>query len=157
MKSKRVKKAKAQNVTAKVAVVVSRFNEEITDKLQEGAIDYLEECEGVQIELIRIPGAVEIPLTCQWVLNRGFDGVVALGAVIRGETSHYDYVCNSVTDGITQLMLKTNKPIAFGVLTTENEKQALDRVGGKHGHKGRDAAQTVMEMIGLGRSLSKKK
>lgn len=157
MKVKKIKKAKAKTFNAKVAVVVSRFNEEITDKLQEGAIDYLEECEGVQIELITVPGAVEIPLTCQWVLNRGFDGVVALGAVIRGETSHYDYVCNSVTDGITQLMLKTNKPIAFGVLTTENEKQALDRVGGKHGHKGRDAAQTVMEMIGLGRSLSKKK
>ena len=152
MKAKKTKKA-----NLKVAVVVSRFNEEITDKLQEGAIEYLEECEGVQIELFRVPGAVEIPLTCQWVLNRGFDGVVALGAVIRGETSHYDYVCNSVTDGITQLMLKTNKPIAFGVLTTENEEQALDRVGGKHGHKGRDAAQTVMEMIGLGKSLNKKK
>lgn len=152
MKSKKLKKPKI-----KVAVVVSRFNEEITDKLQDGAIEYLEECDGVHIELFRVPGAVEIPLTCQWVLNRGFDGVVALGAVIRGETSHYDYVCNSVTDGITQLMLKTNKPIAFGVLTTENEEQALDRVGGKHGHKGRDAAQTVMEMIGLGKSLSKKK
>ncbi len=152
MKSKKLKKP-----TLKVAVVVSRFNEEITDKLQDGAIEYLEECDGVHIELFRVPGAVEIPLTCQWVLNRGFDGVVALGAVIRGETSHYDYVCNSVTDGITQLMLKTNKPIAFGVLTTENEEQALDRVGGKHGHKGRDAAQTVMEMIGLGKSLSKKK
>jgi 6,7-dimethyl-8-ribityllumazine synthase len=148
---------KTKKVKYKVAIVVSRFNEEITDKLQEGAIDYLEECDNVQIELFRVPGAVEIPLTCQWVLNKGFDGVVALGAVIRGETSHYDYVCNSVTDGITQLMLKTNKPIAFGVLTTENEEQALDRVGGKHGHKGRDAAQTVMEMIGLGKSLSKKK
>lgn len=152
MKSGKIKKTKF-----KVAVVVSRFNEEITDKLQEGALEYLEECDGVHVELFRVPGAVEIPLTCQWVLNRGFDGVVALGAVIRGETSHYDYVCNSVTDGITQLMLKTNKPIAFGVLTTENEEQALDRVGGKHGHKGRDAAQTVMEMIGLGKSLSKKK
>ncbi|MBL7556255.1 MAG: 6,7-dimethyl-8-ribityllumazine synthase [Bdellovibrionaceae bacterium] len=152
MKSKKIKKPKF-----KIAVVVSRFNEEITDKLQDGAIEYLEECDGVHIELFRVPGAVEIPLTCQWVLNRGFDGVVALGAVIRGETSHYDYVCNSVTDGITQLMLKTNKPIAFGILTTENEEQALDRVGGKHGHKGRDAAQTVMEMIGLGKSLSKKK
>lgn len=149
--------AKKAKTKFKVAIVVSRFNEEITDKLQEGAIDYLEECENVQMELIRVPGAVEIPLTCQWVLNRGFDGVVALGAVIRGETSHYDYVCNSVTDGITQLMLKTNKPIAFGVLTTENEKQALDRVGGKHGHKGREAAQVVMEMIGLGKALAKKK
>ncbi len=140
-----------------VAVVVSRFNEEITQKLEEGALDYLDECESVHVEVFRVPGAVEIPLTCQWVLNRGFDGVVALGAVIRGETSHYDYVCNSVTDGITQLMLKTGKPIAFGVLTTENDEQALARVGGKHGHKGRDAAQTVMEMIGLGKTLKKSK
>lgn len=156
MKEKKTKKGK-KTTNNKVAVVVSRFNEEITDKLQEGAIEYLEECEGVQIGLFRVPGAVEIPLTCQWALNLGFDGVVALGAVIRGETSHYDYVCNSVTDGITQLMLKSNKPIAFGVLTTENEEQAFDRVGGKHGHKGREAAQTLMEMIGLGKSLNKKK
>ena len=140
----------------KVAIVVSRFNEEITEKLEEGAIDYLEDCDNVYMEFVRVPGAVEIPLACQWMLHRGFDGVAALGAVIRGETSHYDYVCSSVTDGITQLMLKTNKPIAFGVLTTENEEQAWDRVGGKHGHKGREAAQVVMEMIGLGKSLNKK-
>lgn len=150
-------KAKKLKIKHKVAIVVSRFNEDITQKLEDGAIDYLEECENVYFEVVRVPGAVEIPLTCQWMLHKGFDGVVALGAVIRGETSHYDYVCNSVTDGITQLMLKTNKPIAFGVLTTENEKQARDRVGGKHGHKGRDAAQTIMEMIGLGKSLNKKK
>ena len=155
--TKKLLKLKTKNKTkVKVAIVVSRFNQQITEKLEDGAIDYLEECENVYFEVIRVPGAVEIPLTCQWALNRGFEGVVALGAVIRGETSHYDYVCNSVTDGITQLMLKTSKPIAFGVLTTENEEQALDRVGGKHGHKGRDAAQTVMEMIGLGKSFNKK-
>lgn len=148
-------KSKTTKNIHKVAIVVSRFNEEITEKLQEGALNYLEECENVHIELFKVPGAVEIPLTCQWVLEKGFDGVVALGAVIRGETSHYDYVCNSVTDGITQVMLKTNKPIAFGVLTTENEEQALDRVGGKHGHKGRDAAQTVMEMIGIKKDFAK--
>lgn len=148
-------KSKTTKNIHKVAIVVSRFNEEITEKLQEGALNYLEECENVHIELFKVPGAVEIPLTCQWVLEKGFDGVVALGAVIRGETSHYDYVCNSVTDGITQVMLKTNKPIAFGVLTTENEEQALDRVGGKHGHKGRDAAQTVMEMIGIRKDFAK--
>lgn len=150
-------KAKRKATKYKVAVVVSRFNEEITTLLEDGALDYFDECENVRVEVFRVPGAVEIPLTCQWVLAKGFDGVVALGAVIRGETSHYDYVCNSVTDGITQLMLKTGKPIAFGVLTTENEKQAMDRVGGKHGHKGRDAAQTVMEMIGLGQAIKKSK
>ncbi|MCK6598342.1 MAG: 6,7-dimethyl-8-ribityllumazine synthase [Bdellovibrionaceae bacterium] len=139
----------------KIGVVVSRFNEEITTKLEQGAIDYLTEREDVSIELVRVPGAVEIPLTCQWLLNQGCAGVVALGAVIRGETSHYDYVCLSVTQGITELMLKTQKPISFGILTTENEEQALDRVGGRHGHKGAEAAQVVMEMVGLGLELNK--
>lgn len=139
----------------KVGIVVSRFNEEITSRLEEGALEYLEGCENVIIELVRVPGAVEIPLTCQWMFDRGCDGVVALGAVIRGETSHYDYVCMSVTQGVTQVMNQYKKPIAFGILTTENEDQAFDRVGGKHGHKGEDAAQVVMEMIGLGQDLKR--
>lgn len=140
----------------KIGVVVSRFNEEITSRLEEGALEYLEGCDRVIIELVRVPGAVEIPLTCQWMFDRGCDGVVALGAVIRGETSHYDYVCMSVTQGVTQVMTEYKKPIAFGVLTTENEDQAFDRVGGKHGHKGEEAAQVVMEMIGLGQDLKSK-
>ncbi|MGZ3774289.1 MAG: 6,7-dimethyl-8-ribityllumazine synthase [Pseudobdellovibrionaceae bacterium] len=135
--------------TIKVGVVTARFNNEITDKLEEGAISYLESCEGVEIFAALVPGAVELPLACQAFLDAGCDGVVALGAVIRGETSHYDYVCNSVTDGITRLMLDYKKPIGFGVLTTENEEQALDRAGGNHGNKGAEAAQVVMEMIGL--------
>lgn len=133
----------------KVGVVTARFNNEITAKLEEGAISYLESCEGVEIFAALVPGAVELPLACQAFLDAGCDGVVALGAVIRGETSHYDYVCNSVTDGITRLMLDYKKPIGFGVLTTENEEQALDRAGGNHGNKGAEAAQVVMEMIGL--------
>lgn len=133
----------------KVGVVTARFNNEITEKLEEGAISYLESCEGVEIFAALVPGAVELPLACQAFLDAGCDGVVALGAVIRGETSHYDYVCNSVTDGITRLMLDYKKPIGFGVLTTENEEQALDRAGGNHGNKGAEAAQVVMEMIGL--------
>lgn len=133
----------------KVGVVTARFNNEITEKLEEGAISYLESCEDVEIFAALVPGAVELPLACQAFLDAGCDGVVALGAVIRGETSHYDYVCNSVTDGITRLMLDYKKPIGFGVLTTENEDQALDRAGGKHGNKGAEAAQVVMEMIGL--------
>ncbi|KHD88247.1 MAG: 6,7-dimethyl-8-ribityllumazine synthase [Bdellovibrio sp. ArHS] len=133
----------------KVGVVTARFNNEITEKLEEGAISYLESCEGVEIFAALVPGAVELPLACQAFLDAGCDGVVALGAVIRGETSHYDYVCNSVTDGITRLMLDYKKPIGFGVLTTENEEQALARAGGAHGNKGEEAAQVVMEMIGL--------
>ncbi|MCB0370368.1 MAG: 6,7-dimethyl-8-ribityllumazine synthase [Bdellovibrionales bacterium] len=151
--SKRTAANEKKEKFVKIGVVVSLFNDEITAKLEEGALDYLEGYENVIIELVRVPGAVEIPLTCQWLFDRSCDGVVALGAVIRGETSHYDYVCMSVTQGITNVMLANKKPIAFGVLTTENEEQALDRVGGRHGHKGQEAAQVVMEMIGLGQDM----
>jgi 6,7-dimethyl-8-ribityllumazine synthase len=132
-------------------VVTSIFNSEVTDKLEQGALDYLEKVDDTLIEIlaVRVPGAIEIPLTCQALFEQGCDGVVALGAVIRGETSHYDYVCNSVERGITALMLDYNKPIGFGILTTENEEQAMDRAGGKHGNKGAEAAEVVFEMIGL--------
>ncbi|MFN7905762.1 MAG: 6,7-dimethyl-8-ribityllumazine synthase [Pseudobdellovibrionaceae bacterium] len=143
----------------RIAVVTARFNEEITYKLEEGALGYLEQLndDGFSIEIasLRVPGAVEIPLACQKLFELGFDGVVTCGAVIRGETSHYDYVCNSVTDGLTRLMLDYGKPIGFGVLTTENDEQAMDRCGGKHGNKGQEAAQVVVEMIGLLRDLEK--
>nr|BFD68176.1 6,7-dimethyl-8-ribityllumazine synthase [Bdellovibrio sp. HAGR004] len=133
----------------KVGVVTARWNQEVTSRLEEGAISYLESCEDVEIFAALVPGAVEIPLACQAFLEAGCDGVVALGVVIRGDTSHYDYVCNSVTDGVTRLMLDYKKPIGFGVLTTENEEQAFARAGGDHGNKGEEAAQVVMEMIGL--------
>lgn len=139
-------------------MVVSRFNEEITEKLETGALDYLESLDRDQIEVyaVRVPGAVEIPLACQALFDKGCDGVVALGAVIRGETSHYDYVCTSVERGVTTLMLDYKKPIGFGVLTTENDEQALDRAGGKHGNKGAEAAEVVIEMIGLLNDLKKR-
>ncbi|MFN8792639.1 MAG: 6,7-dimethyl-8-ribityllumazine synthase [Bdellovibrionales bacterium] len=146
------RKNKKQNLH--IGIVTSRFNSEVTDKLLEGALEILEEAQ-VRIDSVMVPGAVEIPLACKVLLENGCDGVVALGAVIRGETSHYDYVCNSVERGITHLMLETGKPIAFGVLTTENEEQAFDRVGGRHGHKGEEAAQVVLEMVGLVRDLRK--
>jgi len=134
----------------KIGIVTSRFNNEITELLEKGALDYLDQLEGeIEIFSVRVPGAVEIPLACQALLDEGCDGVVALGAVIRGDTSHYDYVCNSVERGITQLMLQTKKPIGFGILTTENEEQAMDRAGGNQGNKGVEAAQVVVEMIGL--------
>ncbi len=150
------KKSASKKSKIKIVVVTSRFNEEITDKLLEGALQVLEEAD-VEIFSIKVPGAVEIPLTIQTMLNLGCDAAVALGAVIRGETSHYDYVCNSVERGVTQIMLETGKPIGFGVLTTENEQQALDRVGGKHGHKGEEAAQVALEMVGLLRDLKSTK
>ena len=120
--------------------------------LLDGALRVLEDA-NVEIFSVKVPGAVEIPLACKALLEAGCEGIVALGAVIRGETSHYDYVCTSVERGITTLMLDTGKPIGFGVLTTENEEQAFDRVGGKHGHKGEEAAQVVLEMVGLLKDL----
>ncbi len=143
-------------MSLKIGVVTSRFNDEVTSKLENGAIDYLSTVDlDIEILSVRVPGAVEIPLACQALFEQGCEGVVALGAVIRGETSHYDYVCNSVERGVTALMLEYKKPIGFGVLTTENEEQAHDRAGGKHGNKGVDCAQVVLEMIGLLENLQK--
>jgi len=141
----------------KIGVVTSRFNSEITEKLEQGALEFLESFDSDELEIlsVRVPGAVEIPLVCQALFDKGCDGVVALGCVIRGDTSHYDLVCNSVERGVTALMLEYKRPIGFGVLTTENEEQALDRVGGSHGHKGKEAAEVVVEMIGLLGDLKK--
>jgi 6,7-dimethyl-8-ribityllumazine synthase len=139
----------------RVAVVTSRFNAEITSKLTEGALKNLKKLgfKDSQVTSIEVPGAVEIPLAAKWLLDKKYDGVIALGAVIRGETSHYDYVCSSVERGCTTLQLKTGRPVVFGVLTTENEEQALARVGGAHGHKGEEAAEVLVEMLNLKRKL----
>jgi 6,7-dimethyl-8-ribityllumazine synthase len=135
----------------RIGVVTSRFNSEITESLEKGAIDRLIELGVSQssIRRIRVPGAVEIPLVIQKLLDGECDGAIALGAVIRGETAHFDYVCNAVERGCTEVMLKTKKPVVFGVLTTDTEEQAKDRIGGAHGHKGRDAAEVVIEMLDL--------
>lgn len=147
-KAKTKKTAQAEKSLV-IAVVTARFNEEVTTKLEDGAFDFLEEI-GAKILSVKVPGAVEIPLTIKALFDtKKIDGVVALGAVIRGETSHYDYVCQSVERGCSELMLQYKKPVGFGVLTTENEAQALARAGGEHGNKGFEAAQVVVEMIGL--------
>lgn len=138
----------------KIGVVTSRFNEEITFLLEEGALSALEDA-GVEILSVRVPGAVEIPLAAKVLLQQGCEGVVACGAVIRGETTHYELVCNSVERGLTHLMLETGKPIGFGVITVENDEQAQDRAGGKHGNKGAEAAQVTLEMLGLIKDLKK--
>ncbi len=135
----------------KIGIVTARFNHLITERLEAGCYERLMEI-GVQPEQIlrvRVPGAVEIPIAAQKLIDRECDAVVALGAVIQGDTKHFDYVCNSVERGCTQVMLQTKKPVIFGVLTTDNEHQAEERVGGAHGHKGRDAADTVIEMLSL--------
>lgn len=140
----------------RIGIVTARFNEEVTSKLEQGALEFFEKIHSsVEILNVKVPGAVEIPLACMALLDLNCDGVVALGAVIRGETSHYDYVCNSVERGISELMLDYKRPIGFGVLTVENEEQAMDRCGGKHGNKGYEAAQVTMEMIGLLDDLEK--
>ncbi|MBC7420535.1 MAG: 6,7-dimethyl-8-ribityllumazine synthase [Bdellovibrio sp.] len=147
-KKSSVKKVK-KTPRLKIAVVTARFNSEITSKLEMAALDLLEglDCE---ILAVSVPGAIEIPITIQALFDtQKIDGAVALGVVIRGETTHYEEVCRSVERGCTTLMLQYKKPIGFGILTTENEDQALARAGGEHGNKGEEAAQVVVEMIGL--------
>lgn len=141
----------SSSLNSKIAVVCARFNPEITDRLLSGCLERLQE-RGVKsesIEVFKVPGAFEIPLIARAALESGAAGVVALGAVIRGDTTHYDYVCSSVERGCTELQLRYGRPVVFGVLTTENEGQAEERVGGSHGHKGKDAADVVIEMIEL--------
>ncbi len=131
-----------------IGIVVAEFNRDVTSKLEEGALAYLQEKDVNNVQVIHVPGAFEIPLVAKAMLQKGnVDAVIALGAVIRGETTHYDYVCQSVERGCALLQLEYVKPVVFGVLTTENEEQAFDRVGGSHGHKGRDAAETALRMI----------
>jgi 6,7-dimethyl-8-ribityllumazine synthase len=138
-------------VKAKIGVVTSRFNPEITEKLEQGALSRLHEL-GVGrdgLVAVHVPGAYEIPLAAKWLLASGCEAVIALGAVIRGDTAHFDYVCSAVERGCTHLQLESGKPVVFGVLTTDTDEQALERVGGAHGHKGRDAADTAVEMLNL--------
>lgn len=139
----------------KIGVVTSKFNGDVTEKLEAGARECLQKngLSEKNISFVKVPGAFEIPIAVQAFLESDFDGVVALGAVIRGETSHYDYVCNSVERGCSELQLKFKKPVGFGILTTENEEQAMARAGGAHGNKGFEAAEVVIEMVNLIRNI----
>lgn len=140
----------------KIAVITSRFNEDVTSRLQSGALARLKE-KGVMVtdkDIFSVPGAVEIPVLAQALAKKGvYHSILCLGAVIRGETTHYDYVCQQVSDGCLRVALDTGIPVIFGILTTENEEQALDRCGGAHGHKGADCADAAIEMAGLINSL----
>ncbi|MDF3055631.1 MAG: ribH [Gammaproteobacteria bacterium] len=139
-----------------IAIVISRFNKVVTDKLLAGAQErFAELVPNDQPLVISVPGAIEIPFIVQKLAKAGgYDAIVALGAVIRGETTHYDYVCDQVSTGCQSVMLQYDLPVIFGVLTTENLAQALDRVGGAHGHKGKDAIDVAFHMISLNRQLS---
>lgn len=136
----------------KYGIVVGRFNEFITSKLLGGALDALKR-HGVKDEEVSVawvPGAFEIPFTAQKMAESGkYDAVITLGTVIRGSTSHYDYVCNEVAKGVAAIGLKTGVPTIFGVVTTENIEQAIERAGTKAGNKGWDAAMAAIEMANL--------
>ena len=140
-----------------VAIVTSRFNDDITDALYEGAVARLNEL-GIQGDYITaawVPGAVEIPVASQRFAElEHISAVICLGAVIKGETNHYEYVCEQANYGCQRLALDTKKPIVFGVLTTLNKAQAQDRIGGKHGHYGRFSADTAYEMVSVLRQIA---
>ena len=141
----------------KFAIVVSRFNEFITSKLLSGALDALKrhDVSDKNISVAWVPGAFEIPLTTKKLASsKKFDAVICLGAVIRGSTSHYDYVCNEVSKGIASVSLSTGVPCMFGVVTTENIQQAIERSGTKAGNKGFDAAVSAIEMANLFKNFS---
>ena len=134
------------------AVVVSRFNSFITERLLEGALDCLKRhgCREEDIEIVWTPGSFEIPLIAKKLAKKNScDAVIALGAVIRGETPHFDYVAAEVSKGIAAVSLETEKPVVFGVLTTDTVEQAIDRAGTKAGNKGWEAALTAIEMVNL--------
>ncbi len=142
------------NESFSVAIIVSLFNRKITEELQNGAIARLKEHRLTEITLIEVPGAVEIPLIAKKLAAKGsYNAIIALGAVIRGETSHYDYVCQQVSDGCLSVGLEFNVPVIFGILTTENEEQAWDRLGGKHGHKGIEAAECALSMHSISQQI----
>ena len=136
----------------KFGIVAARFNEFIVSKLVGGALDTLHRHETVDgdIDVAWVPGAFEIPLAAKKMAESGkYDAVLCLGAVIRGSTTHYDYVCNEVSKGVAQVGLQTGVPTIFGVVTTENIEQAIERAGTKAGNKGADAAMAAMEMASL--------
>lgn len=136
----------------KYAIVVGRFNEFISSKLISGAIDCLtrHDTEKENIDIIWCPGSFEIPLIAKKAAKTGkYDGIICLGAVIRGSTPHFDYVASEVSKGIANTMLETMIPISFGVITTDNIEQAIERAGTKSGNKGWDAALSAIEMVNL--------
>ena len=141
----------------KVGIVAARFNEFIVSKLVSGALDGLKrhDVKDEDIDVAWVPGAFEIPLIASKMANSGkYDAVICLGAVIRGATSHYDYVCNEVSKGVAQSGLNSGVPVLFGVVTTENIEQAIERAGTKAGNKGYDCALGAVEMVNLIKGMS---
>ncbi len=140
----------------KIGIIATRFNEFIVSKLLDGALDGLNRHNVLDndIEIAWVPGAFEISLIASKMAKSGkYDAIICLGTVIRGQTSHYEYVCNEVTKGIAQVSLKYDLPVIFGVLTTENIEQAIERAGTKAGNKGYDCAISAIEMVNLSKEI----
>lgn len=136
----------------RIAIVVSRFNEEVTRRLLEGALARLKELEisDKHIDVAWVPGAIELGIAAQrFAEQEHYHAIICFGCVIQGETRHFDYVCEQASSGCQSVALSYSIPVIFGVLTTEDEAQALDRVGGRHGHKGRDAVDAACEMVSV--------
>jgi 6,7-dimethyl-8-ribityllumazine synthase len=136
----------------RIAIVAARFNHFVVDKLVAGAQETLTAAgiSSQDLDIVRVPGAFEIPLAAsKLAASRNYDAIIALGAVIRGGTPHFDYVCSECARGVTEVSLETGIPVSFGVLTCDDMEQATDRAGGKHGNKGADAALAAIEMATL--------
>ena len=140
----------------KFAIIVARFNSIVTERLLEGALDAIRRCGGDadSTQVYRVPGSWEMPVVAAEIAGKKkVDGIICLGAVVRGDTPHFDYVCAAAQQGLTRVSLDEKIPVAFGVLTTDSLQQAMDRAGGKSGNKGFDAAMTAIEMAQLLRNV----
>ena len=139
----------------RIAIIVSKWNSEITEALKMGALSVLEETGIKEVAVHYVPGSYELTTGADFALEHHpeLDGVICLGCVIQGETRHFDFICQAVAHGITNVSLKHHKPVIFGVLTPNTQQQALDRAGGKYGNKGEEAAVALLEMIDLRRSI----
>jgi len=138
-----------------IVIVKTEWNKNIVDKLESGAISILQE-QNIKYKTITVPGSFEIPFAIRMhARSKKANAFIALGTVIRGDTPHFDYVCKAITDGVLSLNLMLDVPVIFGVLTVNDEQQAMDRAGGAHGNKGEEAAITAIKMIALNRKLKK--
>lgn len=141
--------------SAKIGIVVADFNETVTKQLVQGATEMLAKFDLENVDVYHVPGAFEIPfMTKQLLAKKEYDGILTLGAVIKGETDHYDLICQNVTSGVMNLNLTSNIPITFGILTTDNIEQAMQRAGLKAGNEGAITAQSLLEMISLNRQIN---
>ena len=158
MKALRILEGDLNAGNLRIALVASRFNEAVVERLVAGAVDALAAlgADPETLELVRVPGAFDLPPVVRRIaLSRRFDAIVALGAVIRGDTPHFDYVARECAAGLARIASETGVPVAFGVLTTDTEEQALDRSGGVEGNRGADAARAAVELANLMRMLER--